>query len=145
MKLSTKTRYGVRALVDLACRYGQGHVPLSSIAERQNISPKYLEQEFATLRRAGVLKSVKGAQGGYMLAQPTDKTNVAEVISILEGDLDIVDPLDEESNNPLRAFLYREVYEPVGRSIKASLENLTLADVVRYYREEQIADNMYYI
>ncbi len=145
MKLSTKTRYGVRALVDLACQYGQGHVPLSSIAERQDLSPKYLEQEFATLRRAGVLKSVKGAQGGYMLARPAHEIKVDEVISLLEGDLEIVDPLDSDNTNTLRAFLYREVYEPVGEKIQASMEKLTLADVVRYYREEQIADNMYYI
>lgn len=145
MKLSTKTRYGVRALVDMACQSGQGHISLSSIAQRQDLSPKYLEQEFATLRRAGILKSVKGAQGGYMLARPPSEIRVDEVIRVLEGDLAIVDRLESDVNNPVRAFLYREVYEPVGRAIEARMSCLSLMDLVRQYEEEQLSRNMFYI
>lgn len=145
MKLSTKTRYGVRALVDLACQAGQGHVSLNSIAMRQNLSPKYLEQEFATLRRAGILKSVKGAQGGYMLARPPRDVRIGDVIRVLEGDLSIVDRLEAEDASPVRALLHREVYEPVGKAIEASMSGLTLEDLVRHYEEEQLCRNMYYI
>lgn len=145
MKLSTKTRYGVRALVDLACQTGQGHVSLNSIAQRQNLSPKYLEQEFATLRRAGILKSVKGAQGGYMLAKPPRDIHIDEVICILEGDLAIVDRRESEDGSPVRALLHREVYEPVGRAIEDCMAGLTLEDLVRQYEEEQLSRNMYYI
>lgn len=145
MKLSTKTRYGVRALVDLACQSGQGHVSLNSIAMRQNLSPKYLEQEFATLRRAGILKSVKGAQGGYMLARPPREIRIDEVICILEGDLAIVDRLEADDANPVRSLLHNAVYEPVSRAMEASMVQLSIEDLVRHYEEEQLCRNMYYI
>lgn len=145
MKLSTKTRYGVRALVDLACQGGQGHVSLNSIAQRQNLSPKYLEQEFATLRRAGILKSVKGAQGGYMLARLPRDIRVDEVIRVLEGDLAIVDRLEADDASPVRSLLHHAVYEPVGQAIELAMHSMSLEDLVRHYEEAQLCRNMYYI
>ena len=73
MKLSMKSRYGLRALIDLSVNSKNEQVALGGIAERNNISPQYLEQVFAALRKAGIIKSVKGPQGGYLLAKPATK------------------------------------------------------------------------
>ena len=85
MKFSKKSRYGVAALIDLAVNSKNGHVALGSIAERNEISPQYLEQVFASLRRAGIVKSVKGSQGGYLLKYPSSSITVASIIQALEG------------------------------------------------------------
>ena len=87
MKFSKKSRYGVAALIDLAVNSKNGHVALGSIAERNEISPQYLEQVFASLRRAGIVKSVKGSQGGYLLKYPSSSITVASIIQALEGTL----------------------------------------------------------
>ena len=145
MKLSTKSRYGTRALVDLAHHSQTGHVSLKSIAERQNISPKYLEQEFATLRRAGLVKSIKGAQGGYMLGRPAREIHVDEIIRALEGDLLIVDEMSAQDESPIRKLLHEVVYEPINREIESCMSRVTLEDLVRQYEEEQMGKLMYYI
>lgn len=145
MKLSTKSRYGTRALMDLAYHARNGHVSLNSIAERQKISPKYLEQEFATLRRAGLVKSIKGAQGGYTLGKPARDIRVDEIIRALEGDLAIVDELDPQEDNPIRKLLHEVVYDPVSREIEARMSSKSLEDLVRQYEEEQLGRLMYYI
>ncbi len=87
MKLSTKGRYAVMAMVDLAARQNAGAVALSAIAERQNISLSYLEQLFARLRRAGVVKSVRGPGGGYVLARPMAETTVADIVVAVDEPL----------------------------------------------------------
>lgn len=91
MKLSTRGRYGLRAVVDIAV-HGKGEaVAISSIAERQNISAKFLEQLIAKLKRAGIVTSMRGAQGGYRLAKSPDQISVGEILRVLEGDLNPVD------------------------------------------------------
>jgi Rrf2 family protein len=89
MKLSTKGRYGLRAMVDLAVHSSGEHVALYSIAERQNISENYLEQVFSILRKAGLVKSVKGAQGGYTLADKPSNISIGAILRVLEGDLSV--------------------------------------------------------
>ena len=91
MKFSKKSRYGLIALVDLAVNSKYEQVALNSIADRNNISPQYLEQVFASLRRAGIVKSVKGSQGGYLLSQDADKISVAKILEALEGNYRIED------------------------------------------------------
>ena len=85
MKLSTKGRYGLRALIDLAVYSGQEAVSIQSIAKRQNISDRYLEQLMGKLRRAGLVVSIRGAGGGYRLARPAGEISVGEVLRALEG------------------------------------------------------------
>jgi len=133
MKLSTKSRYGLRALIDLASHSGSGHIPLNTIASRQQISPKYLEQEFATLRRAGLVKSIKGAQGGYILGKPAREIRVDEIICALEGDLAVVDELDPQERSPIRKMLHELVYEPIGRELRLLMGSRTLEDLVKEY------------
>ena len=82
MKLSTKGRYGVRAMFDLALNSGQGPIPLNNVAERQNISGHYLEQLIALLKKAGLVKSVRGAQGGYFLARDPEEITIGDIIRV---------------------------------------------------------------
>ncbi len=131
MKLTTKTRYGLRALVDLALNGQQGHQPLSAIASRQKISPKYLEAEFSMLRQAGLVKSIRGAQGGYSLARPAEMIRLDEVIRALEGDLSIVDEPIDEAASTIRRLLHETVYGPVSLAIATHLEGMTLKDLIR--------------
>ncbi len=91
MKLSTKGRYGLRAMLDLAIHSTGDHVSLYNIAQRQNISVSYLEQVFSTLRKSGLVKSVKGAQGGYILAEAPSDIMVGTILRALEGDLSVAD------------------------------------------------------
>ena len=91
MKLSTKGRYGLRAMIDLALNSTDGAVSISSIAERQNLSDSYLEQLMSKLKKAGLVSSLRGAQGGYTLACSADDISVGDILRALEGDLTPVD------------------------------------------------------
>ena len=93
MKISTKGRYSVTALYELALHYGEGAVSLKSIAKSQGLSENYLEQLMAPLRRAGIVKSVRGAQGGYMLARSPQEITIGEIITTVEGPIALVDCL----------------------------------------------------
>lgn len=137
MKLSTKSRYGLRALMELALTARADHQSLSMIARRQKISPKYLEAEFAMLRQAGIVKSRKGARGGYSLARPAESIRVDDVLKALEGDLSIVDEPDPGSGQLIRRLLHETVYRPVGRALEARLHEWTLADLLRQYQKSQ--------
>ena len=90
MKLSTKGRYGLRALIDLASHAGEGAVSIQSIAQRQKISESYLEQLARILKKEGILVSVRGARGGYQLGRPADQISVGDILRALEGNLDAV-------------------------------------------------------
>ncbi len=87
MLVSTRGRYGLRSMVDIAINATTGPVPLRAIAERQGISESYLEQVFALLRKAGLVKAVRGSYGGYVLTRPPDNITVGEIIHALEGPL----------------------------------------------------------
>ena len=89
MKISKKCRYGLRALIDLSMHSGTEYMVLGNIAERNNISPQYLEQVFAGLRRAGIVKGVKGSQGGYRLNIPPEELTVSEILVALDGSYQI--------------------------------------------------------
>ena len=91
MKLSTKGRYGLRAMVDIAVYSQDSPVPISAIAERQNISVSYLEQLLPKLKKAGIIKSIRGAQGGYMLDKDPKDISAGDILRTLEGDLTPID------------------------------------------------------
>ena len=86
MKLTTRGRYGLRAVIDLAVNNGDEAVALSQIAERQGISVNYLEQLIAKLKKAGIVDSIRGAQGGYVLAMPSEEISVGDILRAFEGD-----------------------------------------------------------
>lgn len=85
MRLSARSEYGVLALIDLACRVGEGPVSARGVAERQNIPPKFLEQLFVSLRKAGLVSAVRGSHGGFMLARDPDVITVLQVVEALDG------------------------------------------------------------
>ena len=87
MKFSTRSEYGLRALTILSESYGQGPVPLRVVAEREQISEHYLEQIFSDLRKADLITSIRGANGGYVLARHPDKLSLLELITALEGEI----------------------------------------------------------
>lgn len=91
MFFSTKARYGLRAMVELAMHYGKGALQLREVARRQGVSEKYLEHLFRFLRMAGLVRSVRGTSGGYVLARPPREITVLEVVEALEGVLDPVE------------------------------------------------------
>ena len=99
MKLSTKGRYGLRAMIDLAMYGVEDAVALSAVSERQGISISYLEQLIAKLKKAGIVNSIRGAQGGYMLAKKPEEISVGEILRVLEGNLNPVDCSELEENN----------------------------------------------
>ena len=100
MKLSTKGRYGLRAMIDLAVYSEKEPVSIQSIADRQNISERYLEQLMASLKKEGLVKSIRGANGGYQLARPAIGISVGDILRALEGDLRAVTcPANGEEGN----------------------------------------------
>lgn len=136
MKLSTKGRYGVAAMYDLALHYGQGPISLKSVAQRQSISEHYLEQLMGTLRKAGYVKSVRGAQGGYTLTKEPSQITVGDIIRIMEGPIAPVDCLlSGRVNNDYcdRAGICvtRGVWAKVRDSINSVLDSITLEDLCR--------------
>lgn len=148
MKVSTKGRYGLRSLLDLAIHQKDGQVSLSSIAERQKISLNYLEQVFAVLRRAGLVKSIKGFQGGYILAMEPEEITVDMVITALEGDFRIVDDsvFNDGHCDPIRLAVKQLVWDQINNKVEEYIQNTTLKDLcLEYERLNEDNMNMYYI
>ncbi len=135
MKLSTKGRYGVKAMVDLAIRYGKEHVSIKSIAERQNISEYYLEQLFAQLRKAGIIKSTRGAYGGYALSRPPDQITVYDIIKVLEGSIEISDCIEDTTCTNIDCCATRLLWVRIKESIDGVLKSTTLGDIVDDYNK----------
>ena len=133
MKLSTKGRYAVMAMVDLA-RHGTGHpVSLADIAERQEISLSYLEQLFAKLRKNGLVRSVRGPGGGYFLGRGTDEVKISDII------LAVDEPIRATRCHPASAVgcktdrsrcLTHDLWEELGNQIHLFLRSVSLADVI---------------
>lgn len=149
MKLSTKGRYGLKAMFDLALNYGEGPIALNNIAERQNISVHYLEQLIATLRKAGLVKSVRGAQGGYMLGDRPENITVGDVLRILEGPIAPSDCViqDEDSEcTKANCCITRTIWERIKFSIEEVIDSITLKNMVDDYIKLHNTDSfMYYI
>ena len=148
MKFSKKSRYGLRALIDLSVNSKNAHVSLCSIAERNNISLQYLEQVFASLRRAGIIKSVKGPQGGYLLNNAPNEITVAEILRALEGDYHIEDEsvVENSSYGGISITIQNLVVDKVNEKLDEVLKNLTLADLEKEYSDYyKDGLDMYYI
>lgn len=136
MKISTKGRYGLRAMLDLAVNAGQEQVSVAAISERQNISANYLEQVFALLRKADLVKSVKGAQGGYILAERPNCISVGRVLRALEGELTVIgsNKSDTSASNNMELCLQHVVWEQLDENINRITDSITLADLVEQYK-----------
>ena len=135
MKLSTKGRYGVKAMVDLAVHNDNEPVSIKSISERQNISEYYLEQLFSPLRKEGLIKSIRGAQGGYLLGRDPKKITVYDIITVLEGPIEISDCIENESCNNIDCCATRHLWQKIKNSIDNVTKNTTLNDIVEDYNK----------
>ncbi|MBW7571700.1 RrF2 family transcriptional regulator [Caproiciproducens faecalis] len=129
MKISTKGRYGLRALIDLAMNSTEGCASLSGISLRQDLSLNYLESIFASLKRAGIVIGIAGAQGGYVLAKPTSEITLRDIMTVLEGDMSVYDNLGEKTE--IRSFLNRNVWDVIDRGVDEVLTGTTLEDVLK--------------
>ena len=130
MKISTRGRYGIRLLIDLAEHTGEDHVSLASIAERQHISIRYLEQVAVILRRSGFIRSVKGASGGYALAKKAQDIIVGEVLRVLEGDMLVVDPpLPGVKESRLQRCIRTTVFDRLNERVASVIDRKTLASI----------------
>lgn len=141
MKLSTRGRYGIHAMFDLAQQYESGTPqPIKAVSERENIPDAYLEQLIAALRRAGLVISVRGSQGGYMLARPPREITVGEVLRVMEGELATVECLEEENVcAKAGACPTRLVWQKIQNGVNAVVDGITLEDMLTDYarmREE---------
>ena len=130
MRVSTKGRYGLRAMVDLAEHEEGKAIPIREISERQNISEQYLEQLFATLRKAKLVKSVRGAHGGYMLNHEPEDISVADIITTLEGPIAPVDcVIEDDFCNYIDKCVIHGLWSELADAINDVIENMTLADL----------------
>lgn len=138
MKISTKGRYALRLMLDLALNSGGELVRIRNIAERQEISEKYLEQIISTLNHAGFVKSVRGAQGGYRLAKDPSEYTVGMILRLTEGSLAPVACLDDEENQCSRfeQCATLEVWERLKKAIDDVVDHITLADLVEWQLEK---------
>lgn len=132
MKFSTKSRYGLRAMIELSLNYNQSPVSVKTIAEHQGISEAYLEQIMSALTRRGLAKSIRGVQGGYLLARNPAKIKVGDIIRALEGPIVPVECVNKE--DPIECERYencvsRLVWEKVRDVVDEALDSLTLQDL----------------
>lgn len=132
MKISTKGRYGLRLMLELAANYDKGNIPLKYISQKQDISDKYLEQIINSITKVGLVKSVRGSQGGYRLAYPPEQITVGRVLRALEGSLVPVPCLEGENDCEKRArCLTLPLWEEINKAIADVVDNKTLVDLLR--------------
>ncbi|MBA4538439.1 Rrf2 family transcriptional regulator [Bacillus aquiflavi] len=126
MKISTKGRYGLTIMIELARKHGEGPISLKTIAQMNDLSEHYLEQIIAPLRNAGLVKSIRGAYGGYILSDIPSKITAGDVIRVLEGPISPVEGIEDEE--PAK----RELWIRIRDAVKDVLDNTTLDDLASY-------------
>jgi Rrf2 family transcriptional regulator, cysteine metabolism repressor len=136
VKISTKGRYGLRALIDLAINMDSENVSIKAISERQNISERYLEQIFSLLRKAGIILGRKGAQGGYILGKNISELTIIEILKVLEGDSIFID-INEKEENELEDFINKNLWKDINVIIKDYFTSITLEDLVDNYKKSK--------
>ncbi|MBH0157672.1 MAG: cysteine metabolism transcriptional regulator CymR [Bacillota bacterium] len=139
MKISTKGRYGLTIMMALAKRSGEGPIALKLIAKEYSLSEHYLEQLIAPLRNAGLVKSIRGAYGGYMLAKEASTITAGDIIRVLEGPISPVEVLDDEE--PAKRNLWIKIRD----AVKDVLDSTTLEDLANYEDEGAQDAYMFYI
>ena len=137
MKLSTRTRYGTKAMLDLAVHYDQGPILLKLVATREGISESYLENLMAALKTAGLVRTARGPQGGYYLARPPSHIKLSDIVIALEGPIALVDCIDD-ARLCYRASscVTRDVWQDLNKAITTVLEQATLEEMAQRQREK---------
>ena len=144
MKISTKGRYALRMLIDLAEHQNAGFISLKDIADRQNISKKYLEQIIPVFNKTDMLKTERGSQGGYMLARSPEKYSVGEILRLTEGSLS---PVDCAEQDPIQCERSADcatlpIWQGLSKLINEYLDGITLQDILDQQRDHYINDYM---
>lgn len=139
MKISTKGRYGLTIMMELAAKYGEGPTSLKSIAEKHQLSEHYLEQLIAPLRNAGLVKSIRGAYGGYILSRQAEEITAGDIIRVLEGPISPVDFTEED--DPAK----RDLWIRIRDAIANVLDTTTLAQLIAFKDEGHTDNYMFYI
>ncbi|MNW43874.1 cysteine metabolism transcriptional regulator CymR [Paenibacillus massiliensis] len=139
MKISTKGRYGLTIMMELAVKFGEGPTSLKSIAEKNQLSEHYLEQLIAPLRNAGLVKSIRGAYGGYILSGDPGDITAGDIIRVLEGPISPVDFTEED--DPAKRDLWLRIRD----SIAEVLDSTTLKDLISFQEQEKADNYMFYI
>ena len=139
MKLSTKSRYGLRAMIDLAAREGDEPVSLGSVAQSQGISEAYLEQLFAKLKKAGLVTSSRGAQGGYRLSRAPENVSVGDVLRALEGNLEAAacPGLSDQGCSSSDSCVTIYVWKKINDSITRTVDSICLDELVMESRKNK--------
>ncbi len=131
MKLSTKSRYGLRVMLALAKEYKQNLVQLKDIAKREDLPEKYLEQIIISLKAANLVKSVRGAKGGYYLSKTPEKVTLREIVEKLEGPLSLVDCVEDDAIcNRAGICPTRTIWQELGDLLVNKLESMTLVTLM---------------
>lgn len=131
MRLSTRSRYGTRMMVDLAQHYDEGPVQIRDIAERQDISAKYLEQLIIPLKKANYIKSVRGPKGGHLLAMPPEEITVGEIVRTLEDQISLVHCIENPGTcHRVGACLTRDLWRTATKAVYNELDAVTLFELI---------------
>lgn len=132
MRLSTRSRYGTRLMIDLAQYSDKGPVRINDIAKRQDISVKYLEQLIIPLKKANYIKSVRGPKGGHLLAKHKDEITVGEIVRLLENDTSLVPCLENPGNcHRSESCVSRGLWEKATHAVYDSLDSVTLSELIQ--------------
>lgn len=131
MKLSTRSRYGTRMMLDLAAHYDEGPVQIGDISRRENISVKYLEQLIIPLKKARLIESARGPKGGHMLTKPPEEITIGEIVRVLEGGIDLTHCIENpDVCEKTHSCLTRTVWEDATRAMYERLDASTLANII---------------
>ena len=133
MKISTKGRYGIKALIDLVMNSENESVTLKTISKRQNISERYLEQIFSALRKSGIIIGRTGAQGGYTLSKDPKEITISEILRVLEGESLLVD-ISNDGVDELESFINGNLWKGINDKINEYFKSITLQDLVDKYQ-----------
>ena len=138
MKLSTRTRYAMRAVLELAENFGKGPLQTRVIAKNQDISVKYLEQIMASLKSVGLIRSQRGAKGGYILANPPEKIKLNDVFDVFEGPVVTVECVaDDKYCKRSQDCVARHVWAKVQEAVRNVLESMTLQDIIENAKDKR--------
>lgn len=142
MRLTTKGRYAVTAMLDLSLNYGLGAITLADISDRQGISLSYLEQLFANLRKQGLVNSTRGPGGGYRLSRTADEISVLDVISAVDEKVDSTACEGKGNCHGDEACLSHELWQSLSEQIKSYLSGITLGQVIHHHEKSKHADSV---
>ncbi|RXI46946.1 Rrf2 family transcriptional regulator [Clostridium tetani] len=145
MQISTKGRYGLKAMVNIGVYSSLESVTKKSISEMEDISEKYLEQILSVLKKNGLINSKKGPQGGYTLARNDNEITVGDILRTLEGELEVVNLEEYNDGNIMELCLKRNVWNKLNKEINTLVDSITLEELIQEYKGYKNPGYMYYI